>query len=76
VADEQPTQVIKVRYLACLDEQTPVGGTCQNMAWIEQPTWVQYLPTTEQAVEVGGVFFVSLFTLAAAKRLLKPPKYV
>jgi hypothetical protein len=46
------------------------------MAWVEQPTWVQYLPTIGQAVEIGGVFFVSLFTLAAAKSLLKPPKHV
>lgn len=76
MGDERPIPTVKVRYLACLDQQPPASGQCQNTAWVEQATWVQYLPTTEQAVEVGGVFFVSLFTLAAAKSLLKPPKHV
>lgn len=76
MAGDQTTEVVSVRYLACLDHQPRADGSCQRQAWVEQPSWKQYLPTTEQAVEIGGVFFVSLFTLAAAKRLLKPPSHI
>lgn len=74
MADESTVPVVHVRYLACLDTQQPVGATCQNMAWIEQPTWASYLPTVEQGVGIGGILMTSLLTIAAAKRLLKPPK--
>lgn len=61
------------RVLTCIDPTPAQDGSCTQHAWIEQG-FTQYLPTTEQAVEVGGAFFVSLLTLAAAKRILKPPK--
>lgn len=62
------------RVLTCIDPLPAQDGSCAHQAWVEQGSIVQYLPTNEQAVEVGGVFFVSLFTLAAAKRILKPQK--
>jgi len=61
------------RVLTCIDPTPAEDGSCAQQAWIEQG-FTQYLPTTEQAVEVGGAFFVSLLTLRAAILFLKPPK--
>ncbi|MCC4615624.1 hypothetical protein LL972_06295 [Xanthomonas campestris pv. asclepiadis] len=61
------------RVLTCLDSVPAQDGTCAQYAFVEQG-FTQYLPTNEQAVEIGAAFFVSLFTLAAAKRILKPQK--
>lgn len=64
------------RYLVCLDEPAPANGVCAHEAWIEQPTWASYLPTVQQAVEIGVTFWGSLIVLAAAKRLLKPQRHL
>ena len=59
-----------MRVLACLDPVPAQDGSCAQAAYIDLPSWVDYLPTVDQANEVGMVFFISLMTLAAARRLL------
>lgn len=65
-----------MRYLVCIDPVLAADGSCQQTAWVDVGGVRDYLPTTEQAVEVGVVFFVSLFTLAAAIRILKPQRHL
>lgn len=64
------------RYLAC-DESSldPVTGVCSAEVWVEHPSWLDALPTVDQAETVGAAFFVSLVTLAVVKRLIKPPSF-
>jgi len=62
------------RYLICTDPEPLPDGTCQTTAWVDVGGIKQYLPTTAQATEIGSIFMVSLLTLAAAKRILKPQK--
>lgn len=64
------------RYLVCLDPQPAQDGSCAQTAWMEVGGIVQYLPTVEQANVVGSLFFASLLTIAAAKRILKPPRHL
>lgn len=59
--------------LACIEFDTQ--GTCVEQAWIEQPAGLPVaLPSIEQAEVLGAAIFVSWFTLAAFKTILKPPK--
>lgn len=62
------------RYLVCIDPTPATDGSCQTTAWVDVGGIKQYLPTTAQATELGSIFMVSLLTLAAAKRILKPQK--
>lgn len=49
--------------------------TCDAQAWVEQPaSFIEYLPTVDEAHTVGGVFFGGLITLAALASLLKPSR--
>lgn len=45
---------------------------CAVAAWVEQPSFVDVLPTLEQANSVGGTMFLSLAALAAMSLLLPP----
>ncbi len=62
------------RTLVCIDPQPLEDGSCQQTAWIEQPSVVDLLPTMEVADMWGKAFFVGIVTLAAAVSLLKPPR--
>lgn len=62
------------RVLTCIDAVPAVDGSCAQQAWLEQPSWVDQLPTVEEANDIGMLFFFSLVAIAAAKRLFKPPK--
>ena len=61
------------RVLTCInfDESTQ---RCVTEAWVDQSDWTTYLPTVEQANEVGAAFFTSVMVVAVAKRLLFPPQ--
>lgn len=63
------------RYLVCIDEPAPAPAeTCAQTRWVELGGVAAYLPTVEQATEIGSIFMVSLLTIAFAKNILKPPK--
>ncbi len=47
---------------------------CTKEVWLEQSDWTHYLPSVEQANEVGALVFTSVMALAVAKRLLFPPE--
>jgi hypothetical protein len=61
------------RVLTCVtyDEAT---DHCSKEVWLEQSDWTHYLPSVEQANEVGAAFFTSVMIVAVAKRLLFPPE--
>ncbi|WP_115562131.1 hypothetical protein [Xanthomonas arboricola] len=61
------------RVLTCVtfDQGT---GQCTQEVWLEQSDWTHYLPTVDQANEVGAAFFTSVMIVAVAKRLLFPPE--
>lgn len=61
------------KVLTCVDFDSSTQ-TCLAQAWVDQSTWVNVLPTVEQANVVGIAFFASLFSVVAAKRLLKPQR--
>ena len=63
-----------MRVLACIDPVPAPDGTCAQAAFIEQPSWIDYLPTVEQANEIGVAVFTSLMILAVARKLLFPPE--
>lgn len=60
------------RILTCVtyDES---AKQCTHEVWVEESDWTHYLPTVEQANVVGAAMFVSVMTVAVAKRLLFPP---
>lgn len=66
-----------MKHLACeegaLNTET---GVCSAEIWVDAPSMLPAFPTVDQAQTVGGVFFVSLITLAVMKRLLKPPREI
>ena len=62
------------RYLACVDPVPEPSGTCTTTVWVDDGGLTAYLPTVEQATEIGSIFMISLLTLAAAKRILKPQR--
>lgn len=61
------------RVLTCLDAIPAPDGSCADARYVEQSTWVDYLPTVEQANEIGAAVFTSLMILAVARKLLFPP---
>lgn len=63
-----------MRTLVCLDPQpNPDPAVCTQTAWIDQASVRDFLPTVEQANEVGVVMFTGLMILAVARKLLFPP---
>lgn len=62
------------RVLTCIDPVPSQDGSCAQTAWLDQSSWVDMLPTVAQANEVGAAFFVSVMSVAVAKRLLFPPE--
>lgn len=62
------------KVLTCVDFDSTTQ-TCNAQAWVDESTWVDYLPTVEQANVIGFAFFASLFTVAATARLLKPQRH-
>lgn len=62
------------RLLTCIDPQPLADGTCQQTAWIEQPSLRDFLLTVDDAHAVGLSFFVGIITLGALVSILKPPR--
>lgn len=60
------------KVLTCIDFDSTTQ-TCNAEAWVDQASFVDFLPTVEQANTIGAVAFTSLITLAAVRRLLFPP---
>lgn len=60
------------RVLTCIDAVPASDGSCAQQAWLEQPAWIDYLPTVDQANTVGGAMFAATCIMVAAKRLLFP----
>lgn len=58
------------RVLTCIDEVPAEDGSCAQSAWLEQPSWVDALPTTEQAHVVGPAFAGGLILLAVFRLLI------
>jgi hypothetical protein len=66
-----------MKYLACTSfypEGSPNAGECETQAWVEQPSWVDYAPTMEDAQSVGFQMFASI-AIIAAMLLLLPRRY-
>ena len=64
------------RVLVCLDAQPQADGSCQQSAWIEQPSILEVLPTMEVADMWGKAFFGGIVLLAVAAALLKPSRSI
>jgi hypothetical protein len=62
------------RLLTCIDPQPLSDGTCQQTAWIEQPSLRDFMLTVDDAHTVGGAFFVGIITLGAMVSILKTQK--
>jgi hypothetical protein len=62
-----------MRLLVCIDPVPAADGSCAQTAFIEQPTFVDYLPTVDQAQAVGFAFFASIAVLASMG-LFKPSR--
>lgn len=62
-----------MKYLACVDWDA-VAQTCNSQAWVDQSTWIDYLPSVADAHLIGLAFLGSWVGIASLKRLLKPPK--
>ena len=61
------------RVLTCIDAVPAQDGTCAQTAWLDEPSFVDMLPTVEQANTVGPAAVAAL-VLIAAFRLLIPKK--
>lgn len=59
-----------MRVLACLDAVPAQDGTCAQTAYVEQSSWVDLMPTVEQANEVGFAMFASVAIVASMSLLL------
>lgn len=56
--------------LTCLQYDT-ASNVCVSEAWVEQPgSFIDYLPTVEEAHTVGGAMAITLITIAAMGLLL------
>lgn len=64
--------MIGPRVLTCIDAVPASDGSCAQQAWIEQPSWVDYLPTVDEANTVGGAMFAACCVMVAFKRLVFP----
>lgn len=62
------------RVYQCI-EWVEATGECAAAAWVEQASFLDALPTLEQANSVGGAMFLSLAAIAAMA-LLFPPRSV
>jgi hypothetical protein len=61
------------RVLTCMDDPPAQDGTCATSAWVEQvpaSDWLDYMPTVQQAQDVGWALFGTLVVLAAMSLLL------
>lgn len=58
------------RVLTCIDAVPASDGSCAQQAWLEQPTWIDYLPTVDQANAVGFATFSAVCIVVAFKRLV------
>jgi hypothetical protein len=63
-----------MRVLVCLDPVPAADGSCQSMAWVEQPSITDYLPSPEEGAAIGVTYAFTLITLAAVLRFFQPPK--
>ena len=61
------------KVLTCLDFDSTTQ-TCNAEAWVDQASFVDYLPTVDQANTIGALALSSLITLAVVRRLLFPPE--
>jgi len=61
------------RVLTCIDAVPAADGSFTNTAWLDQPSWVEMLPTVEQANVVGPAIAAGL-CLIAVMRLIIPKK--
>ena len=61
------------KVLTCIDFDSTTQ-TCNAEAWVDQASFVDYLPTVDQANTIGAIAFSSLITLAVVRRLLFPPE--
>lgn len=62
------------RLLTCIDPQPLEDGTCQQTAWIEQPSLRDFMLTVDDAHAVGMAFFGGIITLGAILAILKPTR--
>ncbi|MBD9368357.1 hypothetical protein [Xanthomonas sp. XNM01] len=58
------------RVLTCIDPVPAEDGSCVQTAWLELPSWVDVLPTVEQANTVGPAIAGGLILLAAMRLLI------
>ena len=57
------------RVLTCIDYDEP-AGECITEAWVEQPSFVELLPTAQQAHSVGAAMLVACVAVAAMSLFL------
>ena len=58
------------RVLTCIDPVPAQDGSCAQSAWLDQPSWVDAMPTAEQAHVVGAAFAGGLILLAVMRLLI------
>lgn len=58
------------RVLVCIDPVPAQDGSCSQSAWLEQPSWVDMLPTVEEANVVGPAIFLGFVSVAALRLIL------
>jgi len=63
-----------VRVLACLDPVPAADGSCNQQAWIEQPTLIPKL-TLEQAQRIGDAMLLALIPVVAIKLFFNPNRH-
>lgn len=54
---------------ACTDFDSETQ-TCLADGWVQASTWVDYLPTVEQAAVVGGAMFLAVMSVLAVGLLI------
>jgi hypothetical protein len=61
------------RYLVCT-AWNDSASTCDAQAWVVVPSWVDWMPTIDDATTIGTAFLFGWLTVAAVKHFLKPRK--
>lgn len=58
-----------VRTCTDFDSETQ---TCFAEGWVQVSTWVDYLPTVEQATQIGGLMLLGVMSVMAMGLLIPP----
>lgn len=57
------------KVLQCLDWDA-ASQVCNAQAWADQASWIEYLPTVEQAGAIGGLMLLAVGGICAAGLLI------